>query len=484
MNKKIEDIFREGLGDAHSNPSPQTWTRIKYRLWWKDVVTTLTTASVEPSMSTWTSISRQLMLQNFLRFSIGNFNIYYLGLFVAIISGGLLTYPDNSEKEAAIISGRSEFAVGPLPDYSGMIASDVKQEQNNTSANKIINYQSISIASNINDEAEIIDERTNNIEVSSLLSESEQPINNEIPDLQEINQINSLKPNLISGVPNGFLTYNDSIYDWKGKPVTVEKYRLSADVFVSMSNNDIKYKVKSTEKNLIKDPQLSAGNMFSAGLSLNYQISNFSLHGAVSYSGFDLSSAYKSLNYKTDSVVFSWVIDGGYFDYDTLWVLNLDSLINGNPVYVEVVDSHFVHSNDTISVTKPINSKEITESTAYARLSYLEFPISAGYSVSSGKIDYRLKLSVIPGLLTYTRGDITNPFAVYGSVAAQKEIFSKWLLSGSASLEIHYKPFARMGVSLEPFYRHSFNNIFNDQIPFNTELNSWGCKFSIRYYLL
>jgi hypothetical protein len=150
---------------------------------------------------------------------------------------------------------------------------------------------------------------------------------------------------------------------------------------------------------------------------------------------------------------------------------------------VAVLDSHFIHTSDTISVNKPVTTKEITAETAVTRISYFEIPLLAGYSLSSGKLSYRLKAGVVPGILFYSRGTMANPYSKYGDMTAGREILNQWTVSGYTSLEIHYQPFARLGFSAEPFYRHSFTSLFNKDFPYQTRLDSWGCRFMVRYYI-
>ncbi len=479
MKRELEDIFREGLGNRSSKPSPQTWSRINNRLWWKGIVSTLTNSPVKPSSSVWTSIALSLWFKNFVRFSPGSFNIHYLGLALTFVFGTYSLTTNDQYQPAQI----AQTVISS--DILSGIPAQTNPVQNNaiTVITPVINKTSpVNSGSSFSKPADNIIQNT---EVLSQVPEvkSNRPFEDRITDQEELNLLPVLGFNLNSEKPSFNISSTDSIVDWLGKPVTIERFRFSADLFFSYANATTFNRTMDLTDDFSLDPEIKAGPVISGGFGMNYQWKNLCFQGGLAYSGMNQSSSYNTLHYKTDTVLINWILDGGRYVYDTLWVLNLDSFINGNEVYFAVIDSQYVHTPDTISVSKPVTTKEIQKNTANAKLSYFEIPLSAGYTVSSGRFDYRLKVSFIPGLLTYTYGNMVNPFAEFGDIPVQRETYSRWLFSGGASLEIHYKPFSRMGISLEPFYRRNLNTLFVYDFPFNVKTSSWGCKLSLRYYL-
>lgn len=473
MKRGIEDIFREGLGNANSNPSPQTWSRIKYRLWWKEVLTVLSAGQVNPSPSVWTTISMQLWMQGFLRFQATRFNVYYLAALI-LFSGGV----------AAVSSGAEPGSAGEVMLSDGFHAPARYPQQQMLAENSAQTFRQSQPAP-----VPYLQQETPVAFADQPVSES---LNDAIP--QEVKQdvfltlsgIPALDFSLTSEIPGASLNSYDSIFDWKGRPVTMETIRWSADVFAGVEKVHLNI-VRRTNSDVLtpgKESPVSVGPLCSSGAMVNFGWNNLSLHGGVSVSQVDISAPFNTVRYRTDSILTTWILDGGNYSYDTLWVLNLDSLINGNPVYVAVIDSHFVHTYDTITHNKPVTQKEILQETAQVRVSYVEFPVSIGYSVSSGKFTARTKFSLIPGRLTYSRGNIPNPFSRFGDMEAQNDVFSRWVWSGAASLEMHYQPFARVGFSVEPHYRKSFSNMLSGQMPYTISSSSWGCRLSVRYYFL
>lgn len=475
MKRELEDIFREGLGNRNCKPSPQTWSRINNRLWWREIVSTLTNSSVKPSSSVWTSIALSLWFKNFVRFGPGSFNIYYLGLALTFVFGTYSLTTNDQYQPAQIARAISPFIVP---------AASPVQNKNSIAVNTPVVIKN----SQVNSGSLFSKPAGNIIQNAEVLSQVPEVISNpsfedRIADKEELNLLPVLGFNLNSEKPSFNISSTDSIVDWLGKPITIERFRFSADVFFSYANATTFYRTMDITDDFSLDPEIKAGPVISGGFGMNYQWKNLCFQGGLAYSCMNQSSSYNTLHYKTDTILINWILDGGRYVYDTLWVLNLDSFINGNEVYIAVIDSQYVHTSDTISVSKPVTTKEIQKNTANTKLSYFEIPLSAGYTVSSGKFDYRLKVSFIPGLLTYTYGNMVNPFAEFGDIPAQRETYSRWLFSGGASLEIHYKPFSRMGISLEPFYRLNLNSLFADDLPFNVRTSSWGCKLSLRYYL-
>lgn len=466
MSKELEDIFREGLGDMHSNPSPQTWKKIKNRLWWKDIVHVLSTASVEPSASVWTAISFRLWLSHFLRFNYRQLNVYYMAA-AGLVTAGIIISSPFSET----LPGTKLSSVNQIPDYT--------LPQNTGISDAVLTVNRIAVV--------------NALPTGTTDSKHEESVTAGYPVLQPSAGLTAEAPELktIPSRKKGLdylhfpevIMSNDSIVNWKGEPVCTDPFRWSADVFFAASDLRMKTKIRSNNDQFINDMSEMPTNMFTAGAGLNFQKGHFSLHGGFAYTHAGFSTEYNALHYKTDTVVISWITDGGFFQYDTLWVLNLDSLINGNPTYIAVIDSHFVHTSDTLSVNKPVTTKEVVSGTALTRISYIEIPLLAGYSLTSGKLSYRVKAGLIPGLLFYSKGNMANPYAKYGDMPADREVLSQWSLSGYTSFEIHYQPFARMGFSAEPFYRHSLTGLFNKDFPYQTRLSAVGCRFAIRYYI-
>jgi len=466
MSKGLEDIFREGLGDMHSNPSPQTWKKIKNRLWWKDVVHVLSTAAVEPSASVWTAISLRLWISSFLRFSIRQFNVYYLGAAGLITAGILITAPDP-----VINQGSKLGDLNMMPEYKNPVAVNTSGTPQPVTSSSFVSSLPVRTTSIKNEEQPLTSDHIQSVPAENY---------SEVPGLQ---YLPSRKNGLFLINPADILMSQDSIVNWKGEPVCTDPFRWSADVFFALSDMRMKTKTVNHNDQFINEMSEKPLNMFSAGAVLNFQKGHFSLHGGLAYTQSGFSSEYNSLHYKTDTVVISWITDGGYFQYDTLWVLNLDSLINGNPTYVAVLDSHFVYTSDTLSVNKPVTTKEVVSATTVTRISYIEIPLLAGYSLTSGKLSYRVKAGVIPGLLFYSKGSMASPYAKYGDMPADREVLNQWSLSGYTSFEIHYQPFARLGFSAEPFYRHSLTGLFNNNFPYQTRLSAAGCRFAVRYYI-
>ncbi|PKP21262.1 MAG: hypothetical protein CVU05_07170 [Bacteroidetes bacterium HGW-Bacteroidetes-21] len=472
MSRELEDIFREGLDSQRIAPSSGTWGRIKNRLWWSEIITTISGASSQPSASVWRQIHLRLWLSDFIKFNALKFNMYYLA---GILTGAALmiaAYPTEVKisdqladfNNITIIKNQNVLGMNTETMPAELPESNYNVGQTNDNSKSVIT--------------------TNMVIADNDLS---QPITLE-PFVEEgLNQMPLISTDFLNTESLEVNMFGDSsINDWTGKPIRFERFSWSADFFVQMSMaSSLDLKLKNDENAMFKGslPNIQACPGRSAGLMLNYEVNNFMFQGGLAYSQQNYMSDYNQLTYKSDTVVVTWVQEGGTYDYDTTWVLNLDSLINGNPVYVPIVDSVFVHSIDTFSVAKPVTKKEFEEKTAISKISYAEFPLSAGYSFVKGKFECKLKLMFIPGLLVYSTGEITNPYSSFGSYSVTNEIHRKWLFSAGGAMELNYKPTARLGLYIEPFVRQNLNSVFRDDFPYQLKASSWGCKMGIRYYI-
>lgn len=477
MSKNLEDIFREGLENSQSAPSSGTWSKIKTRLWWSEIVKTISGITVEPSPAVWRNIYFRLWLKDFTVFNALRFNMYYLATLV--VGTSVLAY--NLPSETNLIAGLGSNVHGQI------VRNEIPASGSNAQV-FIADVSSPAMTTVKN-----VVEKTNPSESNNNAYQSSQNIAEPSVPIAEVT-----KPDLTDfypSLPSGFLlnklddiqmTGDSNLTDWTGKPIYFERFRWSADVFVQATSNTVfgfhHHQLESSSTDNIL-PNFVAKTGYSAGVMLNREVNGWMFQGGVAFNSLQFKSDFKQLDYTTDTVLVTWVEEGGSYNFDTTWVLNLDSLINGNPTYVPVVDSVFVYSIDTFSVEKPVTNKVITEKTTLTKLAYAEFPLTAGYTLSRGKFECRVKAMIIPALLVYSTGFVTNPYSEFGELQTTREIHSQWLLSAGGGMELLYKPSARIGISVEPFFRRNLNSLYKEDFPYQLKTTSWGCKMGIRYYL-
>jgi hypothetical protein len=165
-------------------------------------------------------------------------------------------------------------------------------------------------------------------------------------------------------------------------------------------------------------------------------------------------------------------------------ILDLDYYLQtGDSQYIWVMDSTFISQNDTLLVQQ-INAHKYTE---YKRTSntysYVELPLTAGYTFSQGKINLTLRAGVVFGLLTFASGEIPSPYSESGTAEIQKNSSRKLLVSGISSLEIAYDATKHISIVTAPMYRMNLTSVFTDNYIVDQRFRSFGIKFGIRYNL-
>jgi len=478
----IENIFRNAFENYEAKPTNKVWGSINTRLWWVNIENALKNIAVSPSPNVWRYIYIKLLFYNFLRFNAMSFNIYYL--LVAILGASLFFAMPNNKYNTPELSEQN--------NANTFISNN---NENNLISEKASLEESLALVSEAIFTDKILKEEkanTNKIIIYNSDDEKMESINNsDIEEIKNDKNISRLEGILFKGLSNNESKINnlniDTLaYDYKGLPIVEQKSFMSLDIYAAALFNEISL----VNNNLLFAEQAQYGNNtlakpgFSIGLGMNFHKKNNLFQVGVNYTEYRQESKYKTIKHFPDTIFELDIIQGGYYDYQTIWVINLDSLILGDTVYVAIVDSQFVHTTDTILKQHILNKRKIVDDNTSLRISYIELPITYGYRLTKGRTNLNIKLSIIPGLYTFSRGYIISPYSEYGLLPSQKLSFNKFVLSGAVGLEFYHNVNDRLGIVAEPYFRHNFTQIFDKDFVINQKYKSYGLiKLGIRYKL-
>jgi hypothetical protein len=233
----------------------------------------------------------------------------------------------------------------------------------------------------------------------------------------------------------------------------------------------------------LKKEAVSQRINYSFGANINCNLNNWELQSGVAYSNLQENFDYVIRTLHIDTTESYEYEYGGYFEYDTLWFVNIDTLIatgdtlwvpHINSSWIETVDSTLITDIDTIVFQHP---NEILN-----RYSYLEIPLIFGYSINREKFSYILKGGIITGIFLNAKGKTFSLQSDNTVTDLTDELnFMKLNFTLYFSVGIIYKMSNNLNLLVEPFYRKSINSMF-DNYPISNKHRSYGIKIGMRFH--
>lgn len=164
---------------------------------------------------------------------------------------------------------------------------------------------------------------------------------------------------------------------------------------------------------------------------------------------------------------------------DTVYFLNLDSLLQGDTVWIPYFDSTKINYVDTNIVTTFDTTNTVYEYYSKNRYTYFEVPLIFSYNFNFQRFNIGLQAGVIASFLIQNRGLM---FGNDGLVLLQKQIpRTKIFVSPYISFKAGYKITDNLSVYVSPFYRFPMQNFYSEELIFR-KMSAYGAKFGIQYY--
>ncbi len=492
--KNIEDIFKDNLKDFNVDPTDKVWKGIKSNLWYSDIQNVFRNFSIQPASSVWRTIAFRLWFRKFITYSPATFNVYYL--FSVLLVGFSFYFVQNQSSpfvsaENTGVSQVDETSVdlNNLPytsrnvNFAGNPLSDIV-----TPAEKTNNTELSNTTINVKHE-KVVENNTNatNSEVIENNGQRHEPVlvseENEIVNLLRDNSLmNFIKP-IFSNL--NINSENENFWKRDVKENNLRKWHWSAEGFVMPMTSSATYEVNAEEypdfrKNYKGDA--SPSNTLSGGLLVQATHMNISFQAGISLSSFTDRPNYQFTGYTMDTSLVTQIIPGGYYNYTSIPILDLDYYLQtGDSEYIWVLDSTFIPKNDTL-VVQQVDVRKYTEyKRTHNTFTYVELPVMAGYTFSQGKVNLTLRGGVVFGLLSYSSGAIPSPYSESGTAEIQNNNCKKILLSGITSLEIAYDATSRISIVTAPVYRFNLSSVFKNNYLVDQRFRSFGIKFGVRY---
>jgi len=523
----IEDIFSESFKDFKTTPSDNVWGNLESSLNNSFPETTyankFTDFTYQASDSVWSAISSKLWLDSFLRFSIGNFNIYYAASIIASLFLAFSLLDFNKDKTNDIAS--NDITTTKIVDKSN--TNNNNFDNNYTKNNNTLNTNSNNINNPVvedstavsnNNEKETVVIPTNNSSKINLSEEYyKEPVEPETKTI--VKYVNKYITDTVTVFKTDTVILRDTVFkEVTTDPLAVVKSPWSVDVAYTPMFTNTSLGGPSDIVNKINDNTSPAYN-WSIGLNINYKIKNFSIQSGITYTNFAEKFQYseesieinKHQETKYDVVgeytyvdkYSEWIITGmdivpvldtvsssfeiheheynGTLIIDTVWTYQTDT------VMLQTYDSMEVIRYDTITALKYDSLKVIVIDTVKTRsfyefvnrYTYMEIPLIVNYEIKKNKFSYVIGGGLITGVFLNAKG---KGISLDDEVVSLDDLpFMKLNLSGIINAGVHYHLNPKMSILFEGVYRRNFNSIYDNSYFLEQRFNSFGLKLGMRY---
>lgn len=477
----IEELFRENLTELNVKPGNRVWNGISNNLWFSDIQNNFRNYSVQPSSDIYKIISLKLWFRRFMAYSPARFNIYYLSS--AIVTGLILFYfiqsdlPHNVHNNNTV--SQSNLADSYSHKYSYPAVNTGKtNEASGRNSQPAVNTGFTQALNDISKTGTPFTVKANPepgysnfisvpAETGQIILPEEQPL------FSLLERRNIVLP--------GFGETPDILSLRESPGYSIKKYQWSVEVFHQHLFNRSVYNFKNNEFVYENDNNISCGHSF--GVSAQVSNFNFSLQTGISSTFLSSFPEYKYTYYTFDTTLLTQIIPGGYYELDTIFILNLDTLlITGDTAWIVLTDSTFIPQKDTVTVQQVNAHKNQSKKRASNVYSYIEIPLIAGYKFKHGRFGLTLRAGVIAGILTSGKGNIPSPYSEFGTSPLSSNLTTKRLIfSGYTGFEFSYYLNKTLQVTASPFYRFTLGSVLKNNYPVEQKFYSYGLKLSCRY---
>ncbi|PIP54793.1 MAG: hypothetical protein COX07_03405 [Bacteroidetes bacterium CG23_combo_of_CG06-09_8_20_14_all_32_9] len=487
--KNIEDIFKDNFKNLNIKPTEKVWKGVSSNLWYSDIQNIFYNYTLQPASSVWHKIALKLWFRNFLIFSPKTINIYYLSVILIICSALFFAVYQNTVDSKKVansdlhskVTGLSEDSSGYLTASSVIHSTVIDSSENNyvKSGNNEVNLgNALNTGNRIKN---TVATKINNIILHEPLLADEDIINELLTyDNSILLRMNQCPVN-INIESFGDTTFeNRLVNEYNSK-----KWYWSAESFVMPLFNTSSYKVSDNEYQCF-DKNHSGSSItvptLSGGLLVQAKHLNFSFQTGLSYGTFTDKPDYQYAGFHFDTTMITQIVNGGYYNYFEIHILNLDSLLlTGNHVYIIIHDSLFISTADTINQQQVNVIKTIEHKRTLNTYSYIEIPLIAGYTFSNGRVNFTLRSGIIAGLLTSASGNLPSPYSEFGTTEVIQKSTCKFMLSGFAGIEAAFDATKHISIIAAPVYRINLFSIYKKKYIAEQRFRSFGVKLGIKY---
>ena len=294
-----------------------------------------------------------------------------------------------------------------------------------------------------------------------------------------LNQSNELHLPIIN-VPDDTIGFTMS-----GEEIVVKSNHWFVGLNMSPNYSFTTYSVNNQENsNLVDKLNSSSSNSlaFDLGAEIGYQFKNISLISGINFTQYN-----EQFNAEYEE---NLIQDINYWEYnnytqtiyDTTNYVNIDSLIQGDTTYTQIIDSTQITLTDS-SLTSTSDTSTSKQNMKYVnKYKYIEIPLTIEFTFNRvKKFSPFVRTGLITGLHIKTQGftySVENNEQIIENTDLPYVKANFWLLFGAG---VRYNLNDKFSILVYPYYRYHLNDIINDKTYYRQSLNNMGIKFGVRY---
>lgn len=500
---------------------------------------------IQPSVGLWSRIARTLWIRNFFRFTANQLNIYYVGAATMAIVGMFWLFNTTEIEFAENNSGTKELLSENVSANTDVLISipeiveneiltaeetaeikedisvKVNSENNNISGSTVTS--SVVSENSTMEGSESVSQNESKTPISELDEGNELNVTNVFVDNNSRNEgfdllventsdessmigmtdnrieIKSMSPGLVlSGIQSPSIlnaeignreftaSFIPDTVGWNAnnEPIVMEptKWFLNASSGISYTQSRVEAVTSEYENYAaIRNSRESGGlsKFSSAGLSLSMQHKNLLVSSGVNL--FRHGETYTSNANEVIQKYYYQRFETGYYQYDTVFITNIDSMLSGNPYQVAHVNREWVSRKDSqlISDYDTLTFGDVSSLNQYT---YFEIPITAGVMIERKKFDYSVQGGLIGGLFLSANGRTLSCCDQKTNVSLKNNIpYNKFLLSAVLETGLTYKVTNNLGIFGSAYIRQGLTNMASGNPGFRQVHTVTGVRFGVRY---
>jgi len=239
---------------------------------------------------------------------------------------------------------------------------------------------------------------------------------------------------------------------------------------------NVKYFKKS--KNIFLDSTILPISSSSYGFLFEKSTKYFNYFTGFFYTNLTEKFIFSDSWFKVDTSYTEEVLTNNYWDIDTIWFLNLDSLLVGDTVWVPYYDSTYITEFDTITHQHLDTTNFSKKYNNINKLYFVEFPILLSYNIILKKVSLNFVSGVFIGFFINPKYNIFLPFD-YGILSAT---FPSIFYSFYQSISFEYQISRKIGIQLGVYCKIPLSSYFNIYET-NRKPISYGFSVGLNYKL-
>lgn len=270
-----------------------------------------------------------------------------------------------------------------------------------------------------------------------------------------------------------------------GEEIIVSSNKWFVEINFSPNYSFSKYTVSNNENSALVDKLNSSSNSnlgYSFGIETGYQFKNISVIAGLNYTQINEKFNAEYENISIEDINYWEYNDYTQTIYDTTNYINIDSLMQGDSVLTQIIDSTEITFTDSTLASRTDSSLTKEKMKYVNQYTYIEIPLTIEYTFNRvGKFSPFVRTGIIAGLHIKTKGFTYSIENNQELVEASNTPYMKanfWLLFGAGA---RYNINDKVSVLIYPYYRYNINGIIDDKSYYKQSLNNMGIKFGVRY---